>query len=55
MFYLFINTQFYFQVKSSKIVKKKFILKHNPQFAETVELSIKCGPKRFQNYSGFIR
>ncbi|VVC39501.1 Amino acid transporter, transmembrane domain [Cinara cedri] len=42
-------------VKCSKSVKEKLKLKHNPEFAETVELSFQSGPQRFQSYSVFFR
>ncbi|XP_015365106.1 PREDICTED: proton-coupled amino acid transporter 2-like isoform X2 [Diuraphis noxia] len=42
-------------VQCSKSVKHKLKLQHNPQFAETVELSFQSGPQRFQSYSVFFR
>lgn len=42
-------------VQCSKSVKQKLKLQHNPQFAETVELSFQTGPQRFQSYSVFFR
>ncbi|XP_025420609.1 proton-coupled amino acid transporter-like protein CG1139 isoform X2 [Sipha flava] len=42
-------------VGCSKSVKEKLKLQHNPEFAETLELSFQTGPKRFQSYSIFFR